>query len=325
MGQVYNGLLKQFDSTMEVLVWLDIFFNPQGASLETGDVLKITEKVYLAADLHVLIVHEGAEMHQVLQRAWIMLEIAVRAASDKSMVILVDLSGQTKDYFSKAMMITDGGRTRPKKQDFFSELTAYLESDVQIIRNEITERFHSPQLEGTGLKPKDMFNGTITDFVYFAGGLMQVREAVREGRHDVVTAVGWGLAQALQDRGKFQDCLEVWNALLSSTIEVFNGHDHMDVAASLNNIGEVYRHQGRYQEALQQYEESLRIKIELVGHEHTDVADSKYNIANVFETQGKRDEARKLFLECEQIYSKVYGPDHTETLYAGRRAGALVG
>ena len=28
-----------------------------------------------------------------------MLEIAVRAASDKSMVILVDLSGQTKDYF----------------------------------------------------------------------------------------------------------------------------------------------------------------------------------------------------------------------------------
>ena len=106
VGQVHNGLLKQFDSTMEVLVWLDIFFNPQGASLETGDVLKITEKVYLAADLHVLIVHEGAEMHQVLQRAWIMLEIAVRAASDKSMVILVDLSGQTKDYFSKAMMIT---------------------------------------------------------------------------------------------------------------------------------------------------------------------------------------------------------------------------
>ena len=92
---------------MEVLVWLDIFFNPQGASLETGDVLKITEKVYLAADLHVLIVHEGADMHQLLQRAWIMLEIAVRAASDKSMVILVDLSGQTKDYFSNAMMITD--------------------------------------------------------------------------------------------------------------------------------------------------------------------------------------------------------------------------
>ena len=61
--------------------------------------LKITEEVYLTADLHVLIVHDGADMHQLLQRAWIMLEIAVRAASDKSMVILVDLSGQTKDYF----------------------------------------------------------------------------------------------------------------------------------------------------------------------------------------------------------------------------------
>ena len=69
VGQVYNGLHKQFESTMQVMAWLDIFFNPQGASLETGDVLKITEEVYLTADLHVLIVHDGAEMYQSLQRA----------------------------------------------------------------------------------------------------------------------------------------------------------------------------------------------------------------------------------------------------------------
>ena len=61
------------------------------------------------------------------------------------------------------------------------------------------------------------------------------REAVREGRHDVVTAVGWGLAQALQDRGKFQDSLEVWEAVLSSKIEVFC-HDHVLVADHLDLI-----------------------------------------------------------------------------------------
>ena len=66
--QFYKGLHK-FKSTMEVLVWLDIFFNPQGSSLEIGDELKITEEVYLTADLHVLIVHDGAEMYQSLQRA----------------------------------------------------------------------------------------------------------------------------------------------------------------------------------------------------------------------------------------------------------------
>ena len=312
VGQVHNGLLKQFDSTMEVLVWLDIFFNPQGASLETGDVLKITEKVYLAADLHVLIVHEGAEMHQVLQRAWIMLEIAVRAASDKSMVILVDLSGQTKDYFSNAMMITDGGRTRPKKQDFFSELTAYLESDVQIIQDEITERFHSPQLEGTGLKPKDMFNGTITDFVYFAGGLMQVREAVREGRHDVVTAVGWELAQALEDRGKFQDSLEVWEAVLSSKIEVF-GHDHMDVAATMNNLGNVYDSLGEYEKALEYYEKDLEITIKLVGHDHVDVAMSLMNLGNVYQELGEYEKALEYHEKSLGIKIKVLnGQDHIE-------------
>ena len=100
----------------------------------------------------------------------------------------------------------------------------------------------------------------------------------------------------------------------------------MDVAATMNNLGIVYRKLGKFKEALEYYEKSLGIKIKVFnGQDHTDVADSKYNIANLFETQGKRDEARKLFLECEQIYSKVYGPDHTETLDAGRRAGALVG
>ena len=113
------------------------------------------------------------------------------------------------------MMITDGGLTRPEKRDFFSNLTSYLSRTWKSFSvrspNASTAKF-----EGTGLEPKDMFNGTITDFVYFAGSLMQVWKAVREGRHDVVTDVGWDLAQALQDQGKFQDSLEVWNAVLSS-------------------------------------------------------------------------------------------------------------
>jgi tetratricopeptide (TPR) repeat protein len=187
-------------------------------------------------------------MKTLLQRAWILLELSVRAASDKSMIILVDLSGQAKDYFSNALKSEEGGLTRPKRDDYFGQMTAYLKSDVTVIQKQISALFHNDHFEGTGLKPKDMFNGTITDFVYFAGGLMHVWEAVREGRHNFVTAVGWELAQTLQDRGKFQDSLEVWNAVLSSTIEVFNGHDHIDVAKSYWGIGNVYRRLGRYDE-----------------------------------------------------------------------------
>ena len=39
VGDVYDGLHQQFGSTMEIFVWLDIFFNRQGADLKTDDVL----------------------------------------------------------------------------------------------------------------------------------------------------------------------------------------------------------------------------------------------------------------------------------------------
>ena len=49
------------------------------------------------------------------------------------------------------------------------------------------------------------------------------------------------------------------------------GHDHMDVAASYLNIGEVYRHQGKYQEALEKYQQALEIQIRVLnGQDHMD-------------------------------------------------------
>ena len=78
------------------------------------------------AKTHVLIVHEAAEMDALLQRAWIVLEIALRAASDKLMVILVDLSGQAVEYFSKAVIKKVGGLTRPETRDFFGNLLGVI-------------------------------------------------------------------------------------------------------------------------------------------------------------------------------------------------------
>ena len=42
----------------------------------------------------------------------------------------------------------------------------------------------------------------------------------------------------------------------------------LDVATTRNNIGEVYRHQGKFDEALQEYQKSLDVKIKVVGHDH---------------------------------------------------------
>jgi hypothetical protein len=261
-------------------------------------------------------------MHQLLQRAWIMLEIAVRAASDKSMVILVDLSGQTKDYFLSGH--DDHGRRPHAARE--TRLLQQTDSLFEVGRGNHSARDHRTlpqptgrQFEGTGLEPKDMFNCTITDFVYFAGGLMWVREAVREGRHDVVTAVGWELAQALEDRGKFQDSLEVWNAVLSSEIKVF-GHDHMDWRRR-TTISAMFTIARSSKKKLSKY---TRNRYKSKSRSSTATITRTWPIPStrspICSRKGKRDEARKLFLKCEKIYSKMYSSDHTETLDAARRA-----
>ena len=89
-----------------------------------------------------------------------------------------------------------------------------------------------------------------------------------------------------------------------------NGHDHLDVAASYNNIGAVYMEQGRYQEALDHYQKSLDIKIKLVGHLHPDVATSYSNMAVVHGRQGHYDESDRLLDAARNIRIKVHGFHH---------------
>ena len=96
------------------------------------------------------------------------------------------------------------------------------------------------------------------------------------------------------------------------------------MAASYNNIGVVYKGQGKLDEALVQYQKSLEIKIRVLGHEHADVADSKYNVALLHKKRNEMKKARQLFLECEQIYAKVHGPSHSKTVDATRQAGWCV-
>eukprot|EP00287_Rhodomonas_sp_CCMP768_P010523 CAMPEP_0196720674 /NCGR_PEP_ID=MMETSP1091-20130531/3414_1 /TAXON_ID=302021 /ORGANISM="Rhodomonas sp., Strain CCMP768" /LENGTH=95 /DNA_ID=CAMNT_0042061975 /DNA_START=313 /DNA_END=597 /DNA_ORIENTATION=+ len=88
-----------------------------------------------------------------------------------------------------------------------------------------------------------------------------------------ITETAWTLSQEMYDKGKFSDCLLVREHLLTAT-QHLHGHKHIDVAASLNNIGEVYRNLGKYEEALEKYNEALQIRRSKLGDDHIDVAKS---------------------------------------------------
>ena len=83
------------------------------------------------------------------------------------------------------------------------------------------------------------------------------------------------------------------------------GQVSLDVAASYNNIGNVYDSQGKYEEALEYYQKDLDITVRLVGGDHPDVAGSKENIGLVFKKMTKKSEARQMFTEAAGIRRKV--------------------
>eukprot|EP00961_Rhodomonas_salina_P029093 392378-Rhodomonas_salina.1 len=75
----------------------------------------------------------------------------------------------------------------------------------------------------------------------------------------------------------------------------------MDVARSLNGIGNVYLNLGKNKEALEKFEETYRILVKNFGHDHIDVAASLNNIGAVYSDLGKNKEALEKHEESLRI------------------------
>ena len=64
---------------------------------------------------------------------------------------------------------------------------------------------------------------------------------------------------------------------------------HPAIAASLNNLGSVFRKLGNLGNELEKYKQSLKMKHGIHGHDepHPDIASSLNNIATVYQALGK--------------------------------------
>jgi tetratricopeptide (TPR) repeat protein len=85
------------------------------------------------------------------------------------------------------------------------------------------------------------------------------------------------------------------------------------VAASLNNLANLYKSQGRYTEAEPLYLEALDLTKRLLGDNHPDVAQSLNNLAYLYQSQGRYTEAEPLYLEAIKIATQVLGKNHPHT------------
>ena len=81
-----------------------------------------------------------------------------------------------------------------------------------------------------------------------------------------------GSALVLKDMGQLDAALGKYNQVLRIQEKTL-GRNHLEVANTQNNIGEVFRQQAKYPEALEMFQKSLATKV--LGLEHPLVAENK--------------------------------------------------
>jgi len=88
------------------------------------------------------------------------------------------------------------------------------------------------------------------------------------------------------------------------------GNQDPRLATSLNNLAELYRAQGNYEQAEPLHQRALAIWEKALGPEHLDVGASLNNLAGLYHAQGNYAEAEPLYQRALAIVEKVLGPEH---------------
>ncbi len=101
------------------------------------------------------------------------------------------------------------------------------------------------------------------------------------------------------------------------------GHDHLDVAATLQNIATVLKHSDLAQ-SWEKFETSLGIIVGIYGHNHRSVADTLNNMGGVLFAQERYDEALNTYQESLEIAMSIMGPGHPDVAATLSNIGAVL-
>ncbi|HSE57709.1 MAG TPA: tetratricopeptide repeat protein, partial [Nitrospiraceae bacterium] len=87
-----------------------------------------------------------------------------------------------------------------------------------------------------------------------------------------------------------------------------HGPDHVEVAVTLGNLGQLYSAQGRYTDAEPYYRRALEVREKVLGDMHPDVAKSLEEYAVLLRTMGREKEALPLESRAQGIRVRGLAP-----------------
>ena len=99
--------------------------------------------------------------------------------------------------------------------------------------------------------------------------------------------------------------------------------EHSSTLNTVNNLGILYKNQGKMAEAEDMLLRALRGKEKAWGPEHTSTLSTVNNLGNVYENQGKMAEAEDMLLQALRGYEEVVEKDHPTTRTITRNLQAV--
>ena len=91
------------------------------------------------------------------------------------------------------------------------------------------------------------------------------------------------------------------------------GPEHPKVAYPLNNLAELYREQGKHEQAESLYQRAFAILEKALGQGHHELAYPLIGLASLYKEQGKYEQAEPLYQRGFAIREQQLGTDHPET------------
>ena len=112
--------------------------------------------------------------------------------------------------------------------------------------------------------------------------------------------------------GLYDQAVSLLESALEKRKSIF-GDEHLEVARSLDRLGEVLKLKAEYDRALPMYREALELRRDMLGDEHADTARSVYELADLLGRKGEFAEAEPLFREALAVRRKLAGAQGRET------------
>lgn len=155
------------------------------------------------------------------------------------------------------------------------------------------------------------------------GGAVPVKEVLDTGVKKIATGLGDQpevRAAVLDAMGGAYFILGLYDdaePLLIQALELRRqtlGPIDIEVATSMNHLGELHRARAKYNEARALYHQALIIHQQILGPEHPETADSLNDLGILYLSQGKYEEAESYFQRAQRIWEKAKDPRNVMAL-----------